>query len=223
MSPISQADIQGAGMTGQRARDRLVERLKQEGIQDPRVLDAIRCTPRHLFMDEAMASRAYEDSALPIGYDQTISQPWVVARMTEALIADGIPDKVLEVGTGSGYQAAVLGRLVPELYSVERITPLYQRARDRFWDLKMRNIRTRHADGGWGWPEEAPFDAIIVTCAPEQIPEALLDQLAPGGRLVIPVGAGRSQRLLLIYRTEEGFEEHFLDQVTFVPLLGGAA
>ncbi|WP_459873947.1 protein-L-isoaspartate(D-aspartate) O-methyltransferase, partial [Endothiovibrio diazotrophicus] len=214
-------------MTGQRARDRLVERLKQEGIQDHRVLEAIRYTPRHLFMDEAMATRAYEDSALPIGYGQTISQPWVVARMTEALIADGIPPKVLEVGTGSGYQAAILAALATErepiaVYSVERITQLYQRVRDLFWELRMRNVRTRHADGGWGWPEEAPFDAIIVTCAPERVPEALLEQLAVGGRLVIPVGAGRSQQLLLIYRTEEGYEQHFLDQVTFVPLLGGA-
>ena len=220
---MSAIDIRGSGMTGQRARDRLVERLKEKGVSDWRVLEVIRATPRHLFMDEAMASRAYEDTALPIGYDQTISQPYVVARMTEALIADGIPERVLEVGTGSGYQAAILAQLVPKVYTVERIGPLYQQVRDRFWDLKLRNVRLRHADGGWGWPEEGPFDGIIVTCAPERVPEPLLDQLADGGRMVIPVGPRDRQQLLLIRRNGDSFEEALLDQVVFVPLLGGAA
>ncbi len=216
-------DLDGSGMTAQRARDRLVERLREEGIVDPRVLEAIRTTPRHLFMDEALASRAYEDTALPIGYDQTISQPYVVARMSEAIInGDAPPERVLEIGTGSGYQAAILARLVSSIHTIERIAPLYQQARDRLWNLRYRNIRLRHGDGIEGWPEEAPFDAIIITCAPESVPPALVRQLAPAGRIVVPVGAGRAQRLVMLEHEGDQLAERFLGDVTFVPLLGGA-
>jgi protein-L-isoaspartate(D-aspartate) O-methyltransferase len=216
-------DLDGSGMTAQRARDRLVERLREEGIVDPRVLEAIRTTPRHLFMDEALASRAYEDTALPIGYDQTISQPYVVARMSEAIInGDAPPERVLEIGTGSGYQAAILARLVSSIHTIERIAPLYQQARDRLWNLRYRNIRLRHGDGSEGWPEEAPFDAIIITCAPESVPPALVRQLAPAGRIVVPVGAGRAQRLVMLEHEGDQLAERFLGDVTFVPLLGGA-
>jgi protein-L-isoaspartate(D-aspartate) O-methyltransferase len=180
-------------MTSQRTRDRLVHRLQEEGISNQQVLDVIRNTPRHIFVDEALASRSYEDTALPIGYGQTISQPYVVARMTTALLESGPLDRVLEIGTGSGYQAAIMAPLAGEVFSVERI----------------------------GWPEFAPFDAIIATAAPEQIPDALLEQLAMGGRLVMPVGSRSMQQLMLLTKTPDGYEQQVLDQVVFVPMLGG--
>ncbi|MGD9389013.1 MAG: protein-L-isoaspartate(D-aspartate) O-methyltransferase, partial [Thioalkalispiraceae bacterium] len=166
-------DVRGIGMTSQRTRDRLVQRLKEEGIQDDRVLEVIRSMPRHLFVDEALASRAYEDTALPIGHGQTISQPYVVARMTEALLAAGPLQRVLEVGTGSGYQSAILSQLVEQLFTVERIEPLLERARKKLFDLGLRNIRYCLSDGSWGWQQHAPYDGIIVTAAPEEVPEAL--------------------------------------------------
>lgn len=214
-------NIQGIGMTSQRTRERLVQRLIHNGIQDMAVLDQIRNTPRHLFVDEALASRAYEDTALPIGYGQTISQPYIVARMTEALLAGGNMRKVLEVGTGSGYQTAVLAPLVREVYSVERIRPLINQARERFYRLNLNNIQLKYTDGGWGWEQHAPYDGILVTAAPLQVPEALLEQLAIGGRLVIPVGGRGSQELKLIERTHGGFQETILEPVRFVSLRGG--
>ncbi|MGB5305576.1 MAG: protein-L-isoaspartate(D-aspartate) O-methyltransferase [Gammaproteobacteria bacterium] len=208
-------------MTSQRTRDRLVARLREEGINDTAVLEVIRNTPRHLFVDEALASRAYEDTALPIGYNQTISQPYVVAVMTH-LIRQGNPQKVLEIGTGSGYQAAVLAQLVPKVYTVERIEPLAAQARQRFRQLGLRNIRASYSDGTAGLPDFAPYDAIITTAASEDIPEALLVQLAPeGGRLLIPVGGRDLQTLILVTREGDRFEREELDPVVFVPLLSG--
>jgi protein-L-isoaspartate(D-aspartate) O-methyltransferase len=211
----------GLGMTSQRARDRLVERLAAEGIKDRRVLDVIRQLPRHLFIDEALASRAYEDTALPIGQGQTISQPWVVARMTEALIEHGMPKRVLEIGTGSGYQCAVLAQLVEKVYTVERIDELLRNARRMFRKLGMSNIRSKHADGRLGWPEDAPFDGIILTAAGATLDEALLDQLAPGGTLVAPVGPAGRQTLLRVRAVEGEWVRESLGAVSFVPLLGG--
>jgi protein-L-isoaspartate(D-aspartate) O-methyltransferase len=213
--------LQGIGMTSQRTRDRLVARLQEEGISNQRVLEVIRSTPRHIFVDEALASRSYEDTALPIGHGQTISQPYVVARMTAALLESGPLDRVLEVGTGSGYQAAIMAPLAGTVYSVERILPLLEQARGRITELQLRNVRLKHSDGSWGWPEYAPFDAIIATAAPEQVPEALLQQLAIGGRLVMPVGPQGVQDLVLLTRTAEGIERQVLDKVSFVPMLGG--
>ncbi|VAW65086.1 Protein-L-isoaspartate O-methyltransferase [hydrothermal vent metagenome] len=220
---LSDPRVQGIGMTSQRTRDRLVERLRGKGIQNERVLDVMRLMPRHLFVDEAMSSRAYEDSSLPIGHGQTISQPFIVAKMTEVLLSKGVPDAVLEVGTGSGYQAAILSQLVPKVYSVERIVALQTQARERYHTLGIHNISLKHSDGSWGWPQHAPFKAIIVTAAPEAIPEALLEQLDIGGMMVIPVG-GQSgvQKLLLITREADQFVEEELDAVKFVPLLNGA-
>lgn len=210
-------------MTSQRTRDRLVNRLRDKGIQDERVLNVMRTTPRHLFVDEAMSSRSYEDSALPIGHGQTISQPYIVARMTEAILSKGVPDKVLEVGTGSGYQAAILSQLVSQVFSVERIVALQTKARERYHRLRLNNITLKHSDGSWGWPQHAPYPAIIVTAAPEQVPEALLDQLTVGGIMVIPVGhQHRVQKLLLITREAGGYIEEKLDGVKFVPMLNGA-
>ncbi len=211
----------GIGMTSQRTRGRLVDRLRDKGIRATAVLDAIRSTPRHIFVDEALASRAYEDIALPIGYNQTISQPYVVACMSEALLAEGVPGNVLEVGTGSGYQTAILARLVPRVCSVERIAALLQQARSRFAELQLRNIHLKHCDGFFGWPARAPFDAILVTAAPAEVPPALLEQLTLGGRLVIPVGARNHQALVLITRTSRGFQKAHLERVSFVPLLTG--
>ena len=210
-------------MTSQRTRDRLVTRLRAEGISNEAVLDVIRNTPRHLFVDEALASRAYEDTALPIGYNQTISQPYVVAAMTD-LIVSGHPQKVLEIGTGSGYQAAVLAALVPKIYTVERIEPLAVQARQRFRKLGLRNIRASYTDGTGGLPDFAPYDAIITTAASEVIPQALLDQLSPdGGRLVIPLGGRDRQTLTLVTRNADSYEQEDLDPVIFVPLLSGQA
>jgi len=221
MNADLQARLQGIGMTSQRTRDRLVQRLQEEGISNLQVLEVIRSTPRHIFVDEALASRSYEDTALPIGHGQTISQPYVVARMTAALLESGPLNRVLEVGTGSGYQAAIMARLAGEVYSVERIQPLLDQARARMTELQLRNVRLKHSDGSWGWPEFAPFDAIIATAAPEQVPEALLQQLAIGGRLVMPVGPQGVQELVLLTRTAEGIERQVLDKVSFVPMLGG--
>ncbi|MCP4992311.1 MAG: protein-L-isoaspartate(D-aspartate) O-methyltransferase [Gammaproteobacteria bacterium] len=211
----------GIGMTSARTRERLIQRLKDEGIRHPGVIQAMRDVPRHIFVDEALASRAYEDTALPIGHGQTISQPYIVARMTELLLQPGVPDTVLEVGTGSGYQTAVLSKLVNRIYSVERIAALQTLARRRFQELGLRNIRLRHTDGGMGLPEYGPFDAIIVTAAPEEIPQPLLDQLKVGGSMIIPRGGRDSQWLVRVTRTATGYEEQQLERVIFVPLLGG--
>lgn len=211
----------GIGMTSQRTRERLVQRLRDEGIRDHRVIDSLRNTPRHLFVDEALASRAYEDTALPIGNAQTISQPYIVARMTEALLAGGPLENILEVGTGSGYQTAVLSPLVRRVYTTERIQTLLEQARRRFQRLQLRNIVTKHADGGLGLPEYAPFDGIIVTAAPEGIPRVLVEQLRIGGRMVLPVGLEGEQALVRVTRTTEGYDHEMLERVSFVPLLGG--
>lgn len=218
-----QDDMQrsGIGMTSQRTRERLIQRLYEEGLSNARVLEVIRRTPRHLFVDEALAHRAYEDTALPIGHNQTISQPYMVGRMTELLLAAGPLDKVLEIGTGSGYQTAVLAQLVERVFSVERIQGLQDRAKERLVELKLRNVVFRWGDGWEGWNALGPYNGIIVTAAAAQVPQALLDQLAPGGRLVIPVGSGDVQQLLLIVREEQGFSRHVLDAVRFVPLLNG--
>ena len=192
-----------------------------QGIQNMQVLDVIRSTPRHIFLDEALSHRAYEDVALPIGHNQTISQPYIVARMTEAIVNSGPVDKVLEIGTGCGYQTAVIARLAGKVYSVERIKPLLDRARKNLKILGIRNVDTRHTDGSLGWPEKGPFDAIMATAAPQQIPDELLEQLADGGRLVIPVGGDDHQELKLITRHGDEFEYQTLDLVRFVPLLRG--
>jgi protein-L-isoaspartate(D-aspartate) O-methyltransferase len=217
-----QPEAVGMGMTSQRVRDRLIERLRSNGIHDERVLNAIRTVPRHLFVDEALATRAYEDTALPIGHGQTISQPWVVAKMTEALFADGAqPNKVLEVGTGSGYQGAILAALGLEVYTVERIGELLRTARKRFRTLGL-NVRSKHDDGRIGWPECAPFDAIVVTAAAPALVEALTAQLAPGGTLVAPVGGGTGQSLLRLRKDADGVvAQDSLGAVVFVPLLSG--
>lgn len=218
-----QPEALGMGMTSQRVRDRLIERLREKGIQDEHVLNAIRTVPRHLFVDEALAARAYEDNALPIGHGQTISQPWVVARMTECLFEDGVaPKKVLEVGTGSGYQAAILAALGLEVHTVERIGDLLRTARKRFRSLGL-NVRSKHDDGRIGWPENGPFDAIVVTAAAPALVDALIEQLAPGGTLVAPVGASGGQSLVKLRRCDDGrVVQSDLAPVIFVPLLSGA-
>ena len=221
MRTQEQLQRHGIGMTSQRTRERLIERLYEEGLSNPRVLEVIRRTPRHLFVDEALAHRAYEDTALPIGHNQTISQPYMVGRMTELLLAAGPLDKVLEIGTGSGYQTSVLAQLVERVFSVERIQALQERAKERLQELNLRNVVFRWGDGWEGWNALGPYNGIIVTAAAAEVPQALLDQLAPGGRLVIPVGAGAAQQLLLIVRDEQGFTRHVLDDVRFVPLLNG--
>ena len=220
-----QPEAVGQGMTSQRVRDRLVERLREAGIRDENVLNAVRTVPRHLFVDEALATRAYEDTALPIGHSQTISQPWVVARMTEALLEDSLPGRspktVLEIGTGSGYQAAVLAALGLEVHTVERIGDLLRIARKRFRTLGL-NVRSKHDDGRIGWPEHAPFDAIVVTAGAPALQDALTEQLAPGGTLVAPVGGANSQGLLMLRKDADGnIHEQNLAQVVFVPLLSG--
>ena len=222
-----QPEAVGLGMTSQRVRDRLIERLRSNGITDERVLNAIRTVPRHLFVDEALATRAYEDTALPIGHGQTISQPWVVAKMTEALLAPGPdghatpPARVLEIGTGSGYQGAILAALGMEVFTVERIGELLRTARKRFRALGF-NVRSKHDDGRIGWPECAPFDAIVVTAAAPTLVDALTAQLAPGGVLIAPVGGSTSQSLLCLRKDAEGVvTETNLAPVVFVPLLSG--
>ena len=220
---FQQDDIQrrGIGMTSQRTRERLIQRLYDEGLSNSKVLDVIRRTPRHLFVDEALSHRAYEDTALPIGNNQTISQPYMVGRMTELLLANGPLDKVLEIGTGSGYQTAVLAQLVERVFSVERIQSLQERAKEQLAELNLRNVVYRWGDGWDGWNALAPYNGIIVTAGASEVPQALLDQLAVGGRLVIPVGEGNDQQLLLIVREEHGFVRHALEGARFVPLLSG--
>ncbi len=213
----------GIGMTSQGTRDRLVSTLRREGIKDERVLKAITQIPRHEFVDEALSSRAYENTALPIGQSQTISQPYIVALMTEAVLDGGSPKKVLEVGTGSGYQAAILAQLVSSVFSVERIDELLKVARRRFHRLRLNNIYVRYADGHLGWPGQAPFDGIIVTAAATAVPTVLLEQLAVGASLVIPVERNGMQRLISVRRTEDGYDESDLCGVVFVPMLSGLA
>lgn len=217
---MNNVNLAGIGMTSMRTRERLIKRLKDQGISNNDVLDVMRSTPRHIFLDEALAHRAYEDSSLPIGYNQTLSQPYIVAKMTELLLANGPLNKVLEVGGGSGYQTSILAQLVGQVYSVERIKPLMDKARQRLRTLNLRNVQLKHADGGFGWPEQGPFDAILSAAAPETVPEDLLNQLAVGGRLVIPVG-GEQQNLHLITRTEDGFDDQCIEPVFFVPLRSG--
>lgn len=220
---MNQNLLQGMGMTSQRTRERLVQRLMDQGISNWEVLDVMRNTPRHIFLDEALSHRAYEDTALPIGFGQTLSQPYIVARMTEVLLgAAGSLDKVLEVGTGSGFQTCVLAQLVKQVYSVERIKPLQDKARQRLRDLGLRNVRLKHTDGGFGWPEVGPFNAILSAAAPQFMPKDLLAQLAPNGVLVIPVG-GEEQELHLVMRDgdSDNFITQVLEPVKFVPLKSG--
>jgi protein-L-isoaspartate(D-aspartate) O-methyltransferase len=213
--------LSGIGMTSARTRERLVQRLQEQGIADQRVLDRIRSVPRHLFMDEALASRAYEDTALPIGFGQTISQPFVVAKMTEALLAAGAAPRVLEIGTGCGYQTAVLSPLVKEMYTIERIAPLLGRARRTLRELRIRNVNFRHDDGNIGWAARAPFDGILLTAAPHSVPQALFDQLKPGGRLIAPVGPDGRQELFRYTKGESRIDRQSLGAVSFVPLVSG--
>jgi len=226
--PLPPAALKGEGMTSQRARDRLAASLKDAGIRDPRVIEVIRNTPRHHFIDQALHARAYENTALPIGHGQTISQPWVVARMTETLLehfdqrGEPGPRKVLEIGTGSGYQAVVLSALVPQLFTVERIEELLRQARRRFRQLGLTNVRSKHDDGKLGWADEGPFDAIILTAAGDTVPTRILDQLTPTGVLVAPVGSPSSQTLIRLRGDGQGdFVQDELGPVSFVPLLGG--
>ena len=213
--------LSGIGMTSARTRERLVLRLQEQGIADQRVLDRIRNVPRHLFMDEALASRAYEDTALPIGFGQTISQPFVVAKMTEALLAGGDVARVLEIGTGCGYQTAVLSPLVAEVYSIERIAPLLARARRTLRELRIRNVNFRHDDGNVGWAARAPFDGILLTAAPHTVPPALFEQLKTGGRLIAPVGPEGKQELFRYTKGETRIDRQSLGAVSFVPLVSG--
>lgn len=222
---MNSIDLAGVGMTSQRTRERLIQRLKDQGITNQRILDVFRVTPRHIFLDEALAHRAYEDTALPIGFSQTLSQPYIVARMTEILLSAGPLRNVLEIGTGSGFQATILAQLVDRVYSVERIEPLLVKAKERFRKLGLRNITAELSDGSFGWKRHAPYNGIITTAAPQSIPDDLLHQLAPDGILVIPVGARDVQDLRVLRRvgnTSE-FEEEIVEQVKFVPLLGGLA
>jgi protein-L-isoaspartate(D-aspartate) O-methyltransferase len=215
--------LSGIGMTSARTRDRLVQRLREQGIANAAVLERIRNVPRHIFVDEALGSRAYEDTALPIGYGQTISQPYIVARMTEALLEGGAAENVLEVGTGCGYQTAVLAPLVTRLYTIERIEPLLARARERLKELGIRNVRFRHGDGTRGWKAHAPYDGILVAAAPLTVPEPLIQQLKVGGRLLVPIGPEGRQDLVRLTRLEQGVRRESLGPVAFVPLLGGTA
>ncbi len=219
---LSPVQISGIGMTSQRTRNRMVHRLRERGIENEAVLATLASVPRHLFVDEAMATRAYEDTALPIGDGQTISQPYAVARMTEVLLEQGPIKKVLEVGTGSGYQSAILSQLVDTVYTVERIRNLLDKARHRFRALEYRNVHARHSDGSWGWATNGPYDAIIVTAAPPSVPEPLLEQLSVGGRMIVPVGNQHKQQMLtVITRTQNGYERQELSDVKFVPFLSG--
>ena len=209
-------------MTSQRTRERLIQRLMDQGITRFEVLEAIRSVPRHLFVDEALAHRSYEDTALPIGYGQTLSQPYVVAKMSELALAQGRPKKVLELGSGSGYQTAILASLVDEICAIERIKPLLERARKQLRALRVRNVRLRHGDGLDGWASEAPFDLILGAAAPEHLPTQLLEQLTPGGRLILPVG-GERQQLTMVTATPEGFVEEVIEEVNFVPMVRGVS
>lgn len=213
--------LQGIGMTSRRTRERMITRLMEQGITSNKILDVMRSTPRHIFMDEALSSRAYEDTALPIGYNQTISQPYIVAKMTELLLEHGRLKKVLEIGTGCGYQTAILAQLVDHVYSVERILPLQKKAKGHLSDLKIKNVSYLHSDGGWGWPDYAPYDGILVSAAPSEIPEMLLQQMAIGGIMIIPIGLSGRQELQRVERTESGYEVERLEPVSFVPFLSG--
>jgi protein-L-isoaspartate(D-aspartate) O-methyltransferase len=210
----------GIGMTSQRTRDRMIARLREQGIRDEAVLGAMAAVPRHVFVEEALASRAYEDTALPIGFEQTISQPFIVARMLETLRGGRPLAKVLEIGTGCGYQAALLAQLATEVYSVERIAGLLEKARGNLRALRLSNLRLVHADGSEGLPEAAPFNGIIVAAAAPKVPEAFVQQLARGGRMIVPVGTD-DQALCLMERTPTGLTEKWLEAVRFVPLRGG--
>ncbi len=218
---MSDLRLAGIGMTSARTRDRLVQRLREQGISNLAVLDRIRNVPRHIFVDEALGSRAYEDTALPIGFGQTISQPYIVARMSAALLEGGPLGSVLEVGTGCGYQTAVLAPLVERLFTIERIGGLLERAKERLKELDIRNVKFHHGDGTQGWKSQAPFDGILVAAAPLVVPPALLRQLAPGGRLIVPVGPEGEQELMRFTRREQGVLHESLGRVAFVPLLGG--
>ena len=220
---MNSTEMAGIGMTSQRTRERLISRLVEQGITNQKVLDVIRITPRHLFLDEALSHRAYEDTALPIGFSQTLSQPYIVARMTEILLSEGPLKKVLEIGTGSGYQGTILAHLAEQVYSVERIEPLLNKAKQRFRKLGLTNISAHLSDGCFGWEKQAPYNGIITTAAPQSIPDDLLDQLAPNGILVIPVGSGDSQDLSVVKRLGDSaeFEHTIVEKVKFVPLLGG--
>jgi protein-L-isoaspartate(D-aspartate) O-methyltransferase len=218
MTPLQ---LQGIGMTSQRTRDRLIARLMDKGIKNTHVLEVIANTPRHLFVDEALSHKAYEDTALPIGYGQTISQPYTVAKMTEILLEAGELDNVLEIGTGCGYQTVVLSQLVRRVYSVERIAPLQKKAKERMQLLRVNNVRFQHSDGNWGWPDEGPYDAILSCAAPETIPMELVSQLKMGGRLLMPVGPDGKQMLHLLIREEDGVIKKIIEPVNFVPMLSG--
>ncbi len=223
MQLMADAPDPGIGMTSRRTRERLIVRLKEAGIDSAEVLDVMRDLPRHLFVDEALASRAYEDSALPIGRGQTISQPYTVARMTQALLERVRPDTVLEIGTGSGFQTAVLASLVRRVYSVERLQELLERAQARLRAIKKRNVRFRYGDGAQGWLEYAPYQGIMVTAAPRGVPRVLAEQLAPGGVMVLPMGEETQQVLVRLTRLEQGFEHEILEAASFVPLLSGTS
>ncbi len=222
MKNLSQSQINGIGMTSKRTRDRLIERLRQQGIQNEQVLEVIASTPRHLFVDEALAHRAYEDTALPIGFKQTISQPYIVARMTELLLQSGPPSSVLEIGTGCGYQTAILAQLVPQVYSIERIGALYQQAKQRLAELKLYNVELRHTDGNGGWPNlNYRFDRILMTAACQDVPRKLAEQLNQGGEMILPYDNGKEQLLLRITRKADDYETETFEPVSFVPLLPG--
>lgn len=214
--------LQGIGMTSLRTRERMVKRLSEQGIYNEKILEIMRDTPRHIFMDEALASRAYEDTALPIGYNQTISQPYIVAKMTELLLgASSHLSKVLEIGTGCGYQTAILAQLVDHVYTIERILPLQRKAKSHLWDLKLKNISYLYNDGNAGWPDYAPFDGILASAAPAEIPAQLLQQLAIGGVMIIPIGKNGQQILQRVTRRSSGYDIEKLEAVTFVPFLSG--
>ena len=218
---MTAGSLHGIGMTSQRTRARMIERLREQGIRNEAVLVAIAAVPRHLFVEEALASRAYEDTALPLGLGQTISQPYVVARMIELLLngRQGL-GRTLEIGAGCGYQAAVLAQLTSEVYAIERLAPLLEKAKANMRKLQQFNVRLKYADGQFGLPEAAPFDSIIVAAATPKVPPALLEQLAMGGRLVLPLGAAE-QYISFIERTPQAYVESRLDAVRFVPLLPG--
>jgi protein-L-isoaspartate(D-aspartate) O-methyltransferase len=216
------SSLQGIGMTSLRTRERMIKRLSEQGVYNNKVLDIMRDTPRHIFMDEALASRAYEDTSLPIGFNQTISQPYIVAKMTELLLgAASHLGRVLEIGTGCGYQTAILAQLADHVYSVERILPLQKKAKSHLWELKLKNISFLYSDGGLGWPEYAPFDGILASAAPAEIPPVLLQQLAIGGIMVIPIGKSGNQSLHRVTRNDNGYHIEKLESVTFVPFLSG--
>lgn len=222
MNASEKWNLQGIGMTSQRTRNRMVDRLKEQGIENEELLTLMARMPRHIFLDEALSHRAYEDISLPIGYQQTLSQPWVVARMTELLLTlPERPKKVLEIGTGSGYQTAILASLFDQVISLERIAGFQPKAKERFQALSLNNIQLHHADGYQGWDEKAPYDAIVVTAAPELVPPQLLEQLAEGGVMVVPVGSGEEQWLTRVCRSESGHQSEALESVHFVPLQPG--